>query len=132
MIRAHLRRSIGGGLGGPSETSPRNRLRGRSPRSNRNIQRWVVRILIRCSPPDVEVFRFRAPALPAQRILGGRFGRGAKPPSEWNVQGVRLACGPRAPPCSWTLLIALARAFLRQAPRARRGCESQHRCVGEE
>src|SRR5213593_1620205 len=34
-----------------------------------------------------------------------------------NVQGVRLACGPRAPPCSWTLLIALARPFLRQAPR---------------
>src|SRR2546422_8740566 len=117
MIRAHLRRSIGGGLGGPLRSLPRNRLRGRSPRSNRNIQRWAVRILIRCSPPDVEVFRFRAPALPAQRILGGGFRRGAKPPSEWNVQGVRLACGRRAPPCSWTLLIALARAFLRQAPR---------------
>src|SRR6266705_4551567 len=67
----------------------------------------------------VRVFHFRAPALPAQRLLGGGFGRGAKPPSEWNVQGVRLACGPRAPPCSWTLLIALARAFLRQAPRMR-------------
>src|SRR5439155_4371557 len=87
------------------------------PRSNRNIQRWAVRILICCSPPDVEGFRFRAPALPAQRILGGGFGRGAKPPSEWNVQRVRLACGPRAPPCSWTLLIALARAFLRQGSR---------------
>src|SRR6266536_4160054 len=72
MIRAHLRRFIGGGLGG--------------------------------SLLDVEVFRFRAPALPAQRILGGGFGRGAKPPSEWNVQRVRLACGPRAPPRSWTLL----------------------------
>src|SRR6266540_2588180 len=56
----------------------------------------------------VRVFRFRAPASPAQRILGGGFGRGAKPPSEWNVQRVRLACGRRAPPCSWTLLIALA------------------------
>src|SRR5438128_4662272 len=64
----------------------------------------------------VRVFRFRAPASPAQRILGGGFGRGAKPPSEWNVQRVRLACGPRAPPCSWTLLIALARAFRLQAP----------------
>src|SRR5881628_1308095 len=133
MIRASICGVLSeGASAGPSEASPRNRLRGRSPRSNRNIQRWVVRILIRCSPPDVEVFRFRAPALPAQRILGGRFGRGAKPPAEWNVQGVRLACGPRAPPCSWTLLIALARAFLRQAPRARRGCESQHRCVSEE
>src|SRR5439155_1689449 len=29
--------------------------------------------------------------------------------SESNVRQVRLACGPRAPPCSWTLLIALAR-----------------------
>src|SRR5439155_7993405 len=77
--------------------------------------------------PDAEVFRFRAPALPAQPriarlgrtgpspwpsfgshcVLGGGFGRGAKPPSERNVQGVRLACGPRAPPRSWTLLIAL-------------------------
>src|SRR5712692_5222217 len=67
--------------------------------------------LIRWSPPNVEVFHFRALAWPAQRFLGGGFGRGAKPPSEWNVQGVRLACGPRAPPCSWTLLIALAQGF---------------------
>src|SRR5213592_779209 len=118
MIRAHLRRFIGGGLDAPSEASPRTRLRGRSPRSKRNIQRWAVRILISCSPSDVEVFHFRAPALPAQRILGGGFGRGAKPPSEWNVQGVRLACGPRAPPCSWTLLIALAKGFRRQAARS--------------
>src|SRR5213593_470659 len=64
----------------------------------------------------VRVFHFRAPASPAQRILGGGFGRGAKPPSEWNVQRVRLACGRRAPPCSWTLLTALNRAFLRRAP----------------
>src|SRR5437867_4968679 len=105
----------------PSETSPRNRLRGQSPRSNRNIQRSAVRFPIRWSLLDVEVFHFRAPALPAQRCLGGGFGRGAKPPSEWNVQGVRLACGPRAPPCSWTFLIALARAFLRQAPSRRLG-----------
>src|SRR6266511_2413442 len=32
-----------------------------------------------------------------------------------NVQRVRLACGHRAPPRSWTLLLTLA-AFLRQAP----------------
>src|SRR6266542_2198017 len=62
------------------------------------IRRW---------PSHAGVFHFRAPALPAQRCLGGGFGRGAKPPSEWNVQRVRLACGPRAPPRSWTLLIAL-------------------------
>src|SRR5438552_11219255 len=65
----------------------------------------------------VRVFDFRAPASPAQRILGGGFGRGAKAPSEWNVQAVRLACGPRAPPRSWTLLIALARAFPDRPPR---------------
>src|SRR5439155_900190 len=91
----------------PSEVSPKNRLRGRSPRSNRNIQRSAVQSLIRCSPPDVQVFRFRAPASPAQRFLGGGFGRGAKPPAEGNVQAVRLACGPRAPPRSWTLLSGL-------------------------
>src|SRR6185295_18014725 len=34
-----------------------------------------------------------------------------------NVQRVRLACGHRAPPRSWTLLIALAE-FLRRAPSA--------------
>src|SRR6266498_5096518 len=72
----------------------------------------------RDSPCHVIMFQFRAPALPAQRLLGGGFGRGAKPPSEWNVQRVRLACGRRAPPCGWTLLIALARALLQQAPRA--------------
>src|SRR5206468_2814819 len=94
----------------PSETSPSSG-RGQSPRSKWNIQRWAVRILIRCSPPDMGVFHFRAPALPAQQILRGGFGRGAKPPSEWNVQEVRLACGPRAPPYSWTLLIALAKRF---------------------
>src|SRR6266852_3415003 len=81
--------------------------------------------LIRWSPPNVEVFHFRALAWPAQRFLGGGFGRGAKPPSEWNVQGVRLACGPRAPPCSWTLLIALAQGFLRQSPRVE--CPSRTR-----
>src|SRR5437870_13899658 len=31
-----------------------------------------------------------------------------------NVQRVRLACTLRAPPCSWTLLIALARVFSNQ------------------
>src|SRR5207302_11217692 len=34
-----------------------------------------------------------------------------------NVQRVRLACGLRAPPRSWTLLVALARAFLRRPSR---------------
>src|SRR6266508_2691012 len=47
--------------------------------------------------------------------MGGGLGRGAKPPSEelgalgrtLNVQRVRLACGPRAPPCIWTFLSSL-------------------------
>src|SRR2546426_12023197 len=40
-----------------------------------------------------------------------------------NVQGVRLACSSRAPPCSWTLLIALARALLAGDESGRRGGE---------
>src|SRR5258705_5470521 len=39
---------------------------------------------------------------------------------------VRLACGHRAPPRSWTLLIALAR-LLRQAPRSPRRPDSRDR-----
>src|SRR5436309_12026513 len=93
MIRAHLRRSIGGGLGGPLRSLPQESVARAKPALEPEHSTLAVRILIRCSPPDVEVFRFRAPALPAQRILGGRFGRGAKPPSEWNGQRVRLACG---------------------------------------
>ena len=58
------------------------RLRGRSPRSKRTIQRSGVRFPIRWPFLDGGVFHFRAPALPAQRVLGGGFGRGAKPPSE--------------------------------------------------
>src|SRR6266508_5600739 len=58
------------------------------------------------------MFHFRAPALPAQRLLAGPPRRASKPPSEelgalgrtLNVQRVRLACGPRAPPCIWTFL----------------------------
>src|SRR5216684_4378521 len=109
MVRAHLLRSIGGGLGGPLRSLPQESVARAKPALEPEHS-----TLGRANPhprssPVVEVLRFRAPALPAQRFLGGIFGRGAKPPSEWNVQGVRLACGRRAPPCSWTLLIALAR-----------------------
>src|SRR5207249_4206531 len=49
--------------------------------------------------------------------LGGGFGRGAKPPSEWNVQGVRLARGRRAPPRIWTLLSGLRGISARGRPK---------------
>src|SRR5712692_3547381 len=112
MIRAHLRRSIGGGLDGPLRSLPR--FVARAKPALEEEQSTVAGELPGRPQPSViadhvREFPVRAPALPAQRILGGGFGRGAKPPSEWNVQGVRLACGRRAPPCSWTLLIALAR-----------------------
>ncbi len=74
-------------MAAPSEASPKNRLRGRSPRSNRNTHQWAVGFPVTCLPSviagQVRVFHVRAPASPAQRILGGGFGRGAKPPSEW-------------------------------------------------
>src|SRR5712692_4905934 len=119
MIRAHLRRFLGGGLDGPLRNLPQESVARAKPALEPEHSMLGRANLIRWSPPNVEVFHFRALAWPAQRFLGGGFGRGAKPSSEWNVQGVRLACGPRAPPCSWTLLIALAGAFLRQAPRPR-------------
>src|SRR6266446_8998810 len=129
MIRAHLRRFIGGGLDGPLRSLPQFGARAKpalevehpTVRGEAPGRRWRSVIT-----DHVQVFHVRAPALPAQRFLGGGFGRGAKPPSEWNVQRVRLACGPRAPPCSWTLLIALARPFLRQA-RRQRGPERERR-----
>src|SRR5437899_5314428 len=39
-----------------------------------------------------------------------------------NVQGVRLACGPRAPPRSWTLLTALDRRHRREQAVIHREC----------
>src|SRR5881397_2160088 len=113
MIRAHLRRSIGGGLGGPPRSLPQESVARAKPALE--AERLSLGGAISGPLPAcrVTVFHFRAPALPAQRILGGGVGRGAKPPSEGNVQRVRLACGPRAPPRSWTLLIALARGSRR-------------------
>src|SRR6266540_953374 len=113
MIRAHLRRSIGGGLGGPLRNLPQESVARAEPALEAEHLSLGGAISNRSPACHVRVFHFRAPALPAQLILGGGFGRGAKPPSEGNVQRVRLACGRRVPPCSWTLLIALARAFLR-------------------
>src|SRR6266498_2957123 len=102
MIRAHLRRFLGGASAAPSETSPQDAVRaaGRrgagGPPSEASIQKPARakpalevghRTLAGAiSDPllalDVGVFHFRAPALPAQRILGEGVGRGAKPPSE--------------------------------------------------
>src|SRR6266536_5527081 len=87
MIRAHLHRSLGGGLDGPLRSLPHSGARAKpaleaehfSPgggTSDRLRQRFLV--------AHVRVFSFRAPALPAQSVLGGGFGRGAKPPSEWS------------------------------------------------
>src|SRR5439155_3854863 len=107
LKRAHLLRLIGGGLGGPLRSLPQESVARATPAlepGHSTLGRANPHSLL---ASHVEGFRFRAPALPAQRILGGGFGRGAKPPAECNVQGVRLACGPRAPPRSWTLLSGL-------------------------
>src|SRR5713226_409838 len=111
MIRAHLRRWIGGGLDGPLRSLPQGSVARAKPAlevdhpsvGGAASDRFRPRLLA-C---HVGGFHCRAPALPAQRILGGGVGRGAKPPSE----GLRRWR-------SWTLLLALARVFLRQAPRA--------------
>jgi len=109
-IRAHLLRSIGGGLDGPSETSPCSG-RGRSPRSKRTFDRRALKSLLvlgRLVVTDsVGLFRVRAPALPAQRFLGGGFGRGQSP-----LRVERTGSTPRArtsgAASQLTLLAALA------------------------
>src|SRR6266540_2289119 len=116
MIRAHLRRFIGGGLGGPLRNLP---------------QESVARAKPALEPEHSTVGRTNPhPWLASQRGSvplssagfagatnpGGRFRKGGEAPLRVERTESPLACGPRAPPCSWTLLIALARAFLRQAP----------------
>src|SRR5213593_1092381 len=85
MIRAHLLRFVGGGLDGPLRNLPQFGARAKPALE-------VEHPLVGGVPSDgfwprllachVGGFHCRAPALPAQRFLGGGFGRGAKPPSE--------------------------------------------------
>ena len=82
MIRAHLRRSIGGGLGGPLRRLPQESVARAKPAleaEHLSVGGAISDVLLLSL---AGVFHLRAPALPAQRILGGGFGRGAKPPSE--------------------------------------------------
>src|SRR5437867_7264330 len=105
MIRAHLRRFIGGGLDGPLRSLPQFGARAK-PALEADHQslggKASDRSRMRVFACHVGVFYFRAPALPAQRILGGGFGRGAKPPSEerWRPRphAQRTESTPRARP----------------------------------
>jgi len=85
MIRAHLRRFIGGGLDGPLRSLPQFGARAK-PALEADHQslggKASDRSRMRVFACHVGVFHFRAPALPAQRFPGGGIGRGAKPPSE--------------------------------------------------
>src|SRR6266508_671582 len=82
MIRAHLRRSIGGGLGGPLRSLPQESVARAKPALDPEHLSLGGAISDGLPPCHVRVFHFRAPALPAQRILGGGLGRGPKPPAE--------------------------------------------------
>src|SRR5713101_5935606 len=82
MIRAHLRRSIGGGLDGPLRSLPQESVARAKPAFEPERPSLGGASSDRLPACYVRVFHFRAPALPAQRILGGGIGRGAKPPSE--------------------------------------------------
>src|SRR6266581_8198976 len=82
MIRAHLRRSVGGGLDGPLRSLPQESVARAKPALEPERLSLGGAISGRLPACHVRVFLFRAPALPAQRILGGGIGRGAKPPSE--------------------------------------------------
>src|SRR6266581_2758368 len=106
MIRAHLRRFIGGDLGGPLRNLPQESVARAKPALEAEhpsvdgaaSDRFRPRLPV-C---HVGVFHFRAPALPAQRILGGGVGRGAKPPSEdrWHprLHAQRTRSTPRVAP----------------------------------
>src|SRR2546427_1802128 len=100
MIRAHLRRSIGGGLGGPLRSLPQESVARAKPALEAERLSLGGAISDRLPACHVRVFHFRAPALPAQRILGGGIGRGAKPPSECRRRSIRGGLGrpPRRPP----------------------------------
>src|SRR5438132_8655693 len=80
MIRAHLRRSIGGGLDGPLRSLPHDSVARAKPALEAEHLSLGGAISDRLLACHVRVFRFRAPALPAQRILGGGFGRGGEAP----------------------------------------------------
>ena len=74
-------------------------------------------------PIRPDVFRRLAAGGPPTGAAGLERGEGssceaAPATARANVQRVRLACGHRAPPRSWTLLLALA-AFVRWAPSRR-------------
>src|SRR5258708_1958849 len=113
-IRAHLLRFLGGDLGGPLRILPQDSVARAKPTLETGHSSAIdvsCDALLRL--PRENVPRSSA-GFAGATIPGGRFGRGAKPPSDWNVQGVRLARGSRAPPCSWALLVALASLLPRE------------------
>src|SRR5574341_335939 len=126
MIRAHLLRSLGGGLDGPLRVLPRFGARAK-PALGAEHPTVGGKARGRSGPrvvAHVGVFHFRAPALPAQRILRGGLGRGAEPPSEdrWRPRphARRTGSTPRVRPSGAALQLdpspRSSEAFLRQAP----------------
>ena len=102
MRRAHLLRSIGGGLGGPLRSLPQESVARAKPALEPDHSTPG-----RANPHSSLASRRGCVPLSSAGLAGatnpgGRFGRGAKPPAEWNVQGVasraalgrRLAAGP--------------------------------------
>src|SRR5437870_3157825 len=108
MIRAHLQRSIGGGLDGPLRNLPP--FGARAKPALEAAHSMPCRAI---SDPVLVPRRVSGP-LPGAGFAGatnpgGRFRKGGEAPLRAERTGVRLACGPRAPPRSWTLLTALDR-----------------------
>src|SRR6266511_3769705 len=128
MIRAHLRRFLGGASAAPSETSPRTQcepqdvaglgarrprrasrsLRGRSPRSKWDTERSPERFLIRYWPSTWECSTSERRLCRRNESWGEASEGGRSPPPNvsgvgalgctLNVQRVRLACSHQAPP----------------------------------
>src|SRR5712671_478024 len=99
MIRAHLRRSIGGGLGGPLRSLPQESVARAKPALEAERLSLGGAISDRLPACHVRVFHFRAPALPAHRSLPQESVARAKPALEAERLSLGGAISDRLPAC---------------------------------
>src|SRR6266540_7341920 len=107
MIRTHLRRSIGGGLDGPLRNLPQESVARAKPALEPEHSTQCGAISDPLATPRRRSVPLSSAGLAGATNPGGRVRKGGEAPRRVERTGVRLACGPRAPPRSWTLLSGL-------------------------
>src|SRR5437870_989206 len=105
MRRAHLLRFIGGGLGGPLRVLPHSGARAKPAleAEHPSVGGGVPCHLPSVIAGQVGMFHVRAPASPAQRLLGGRLRKGGEAPLRGSDKGPSASFhrrGPWRPPPS--------------------------------